>query len=86
MGHGMVGTSSIARTMNVGGEAEMTVSCRLVELGTEKALGSFSATGNSSRAVRTSVNGVDTGIADDLTGRAITATADQVAQFLVDNR
>lgn len=78
--------SSVARAMNVGGEAKMTVSCKLVELGTDKPLGSFSATGNSSRAVRTSINGVDTGIADDLAGRAITATADQVAQYLADNR
>src|SRR5688572_20234700 len=70
--------SEVARTMNVGGEAEMKVTCELVELGTDKAIGSFSATGNSSRQVRTSINGVDTGIADDLTGRAITATADQV--------
>jgi hypothetical protein len=78
--------SSFARAMNVGGEAEMTVSCELVELGTEKSLGSFSATGSSSRQVRTSINGVDTGIADDLTGRAITATAEEVAQVLVDHR
>lgn len=78
--------SSVARTMNMGGEAKMKVDCKLTELGTNKAIGNFSATGNSSRKVQTSVNGVNTGIADDLTGRAITATADQVAQFLTDNR
>ena len=78
--------SEVARTMNLGGESEMTVDCKLVELGSDKALGTFSATGNSSRKVQTSINGVNTGIADDLTGRAIMATADQVAQFLTDNK
>lgn len=78
--------SDVARTMNLGGESEMTVDCKLVELGSDKSLGAFSATGNSSRKVQTSINGVNTGIADDLTGRAIMATADQVAQFLADNK
>lgn len=78
--------SDVARTMNLGGESEMTIDCKLIELGSDKSLGAFSATGNSSRKVQTSINGVNTGIADDLTGRAIMATADQVAQFLADNK
>ena len=76
----------VARALNMGGEAEMKVSCALVELGTDKPIGTFDATGNSSRKVHTSINGVDTGIADDLTGRAISATAAQVGEFLASNR
>jgi hypothetical protein len=78
--------SKLARTMNLGGEVEVEVDCELVDESTQTTLARFIAKGNSARKSKTSVNGFDTSIADDLDGRAVRAAGEQIVTFLEENR
>jgi hypothetical protein len=77
--------SKLARTMNLGGEVEVEVACELVDESTQTTLARFVAKGNSARKSKTSVNGFDTSIADDLDGRAVRAAGEQIVTFLEEN-
>jgi hypothetical protein len=77
--------SKLARTMNLGGEVEVEVDCELVDESTQTTLARFVAKGNSARKSKTSVNGFDTSIADDLDGRAVRAAGEQIVTFLEEN-
>lgn len=74
--------SKLARTMNMGGEVEVEVTCELVDESTQTTLARFVAKGNSARKSKSSVNGFDTSVADDLDGRAVDAASEQIVTFL----
>ena len=79
------GGNKAARMFNVGGETEVEVTCELVDELANTTLAKFVAKGNSARKSKSSVNGFDTSIADDLDGRAVRAAGEQIATYLAEN-
>jgi hypothetical protein len=79
------GGNKAARMFNVGGETEVEVTCELVDEQANTTLAKFIAKGNSARKSKSSINGFDTSIADDLDGRAVRAAGEQIATFLAEN-
>jgi len=74
--------NKMARTMNMGGDVEVEVECELVDEKSQTTLARFVAKGNSARKSKSSINGFDTSIADDLDGRAIQAAGKEIVAFL----
>jgi hypothetical protein len=74
--------SKMARTMNMGGEVEVEVTCELVDETSQTTLARFVAKGNSARKSKTTVGGFDTSVADDLDGRAIAAASAEIVAYL----
>lgn len=80
-----VAGSKAARMFNVGGEVEVEVACELVDEQANTTLAKFVAKGNSARKSKSSINGFDTSIADDLDGRAVRAAGEQIATYLAEH-
>src|SRR5688572_5013990 len=70
-----------------GKDFEAQLDVELVEAGSNKALGSFSAKGNTKENAKTTVGGVDTGtMAGEKESMALKRAADQVAEFMKSKR
>jgi len=71
----------VARYMNVGGEAEITLEVSITDAEGKK-LTQVTVVGNSARQVERVVGGVRTSVTDNLVVRAIVAAAEELAEYL----
>ncbi len=71
----------MARYMNSGGEAEITLEVTVTDAGGKK-LTQVTVVGNSARQSETKIGGIKTSANDNLVARAISAAAEQLAEYL----
>lgn len=74
-----------ARTFNMGGEAEVTVEVELVDAG-GTVLSKLVVNGNSARVTETKIGGYNTKWGDNLSKRALFAAAEQIVEYLEEQR